>query len=162
MFGLLSIALVVAWFFAARWIARKLTGSMSSRLKRTSLTWLAVAVIFVLPVIDEIIGGFQFRALCKEHAVLKVNAEKIKGKTVRVVVDPSNKDVDNTAVRIYYTHLSYRDVETGEELANTRWYTATAGVLIRILTGNSGSTLTIHPSTCSAGLSKSYGFTLIN
>lgn len=162
MAGLLSLALIAGWFLAARWLARQLTGTMKAGWLRTSTMTLAVLLLMLLPVADEIIGGFQFRALCKEHAVLRVNAEKIKGKTIRVVVDPSNKDLDSTAVRIFYSHSSYRDVDTGEELASTSRYTAKGGLLIRTLTNTSVNPLTIHPPVCGAGLPKSYGFKLIN
>lgn len=163
MAGLLSIAVVVAWFLAARWLAKKLTSRLKVGLLRTVLMSVAVLVLMVLPVADEIIGGFQFRALCKEHAVLKVNEEKIKGKTIRVVIDPSNRDVDNAAVRIYYSRFSYRDTTSNEELATYSRYVAVSGWLLRTITmSESFPPLTIHPSACNlsdqGNLAKKYEF----
>lgn len=164
MAGLLSIALLVGWFIAAVWLARRLTSRLKNGLLRAVLMTLAVVVLVALPVADEIIGGFQFRALCRDNAELKIDAEKIKGKTIQVVVDPANQDVDNTPIRIYYSRFSYRDVNSNEELATYSRYVAVSGWLVRALAmGNTFPPLTIHPSTCNltgqGDLSKKYGFT---
>lgn len=149
MAGLLSLALLVGWFIAALWLARQLTSKVKNGVLRTALMIPAVIVVVGLPVADEIIGGFQFRALCRERAVLKIDAEKIKGKTVRMVSDPENKDLENTIVRIYYTRVSYRDVTTQEELASNGYLVAMGGQLIRALGGgHEMKPMTIFPSTC--------------
>ncbi len=162
MAGLILIGLLIGWFFVARWLARLLTRTVKNEVLRGLSTALIVALLLVLPLADEIIGGFQFRALCKENAVLKVDAEKIKGKTIRVVINPSNKDVENTAVRIYFSHLSYLDVATGEELASYSWYVAKSGQLMRILAMGHEMPPMTFPSSCSGSLPESYGFKLIN
>ena len=163
MAGLLSIALLVGWIIVSILLARRLTSRLKNGLLRAVLMTLAVIVLVALPVADEIIGGFQFRALCRDNAVLKIDAERIKGKTIRMVIDPSNKDVDNTAVRIYYSRVSYRDAVTGEELGSNSDYVAMGGILIRALAmGHEMTPLTIHPSTCrgpgSLPTSKKYEF----
>lgn len=150
MAGLLSIAFVIVWFFAALWLARRLTGLMNAGILRSTLTALAVVVLAALPLTDEIIGGFQFRELCRERALLKIDETKIKGKMVRMVSDPANKDIDGTAVRIYYTRVSYRDATTQEELGSNGYLVAMGGYLIRTLAGGHEMTpMTIFPSTCS-------------
>jgi hypothetical protein len=100
---------------------------------KAALASLTVIVLMVLPFVDEVIGGFQFRALCRENAALKIDTERIKGKTIRVVLDPLNRDVKNTVIRIYYSHHSYRDTETGEELASYNDYTVDGGLFFRSL-----------------------------
>lgn len=176
MAGLLSIALLAGWLAVAVWIARRLTTAVKNSLLRTTLMLATVVALLALPVADEIIGGFQFRALCRENAVLKINAEQIKGKTIRIVNDPLNKDVANTIVRIYYTHHSYRNIETGEELASFNDYTADGGILFRSLAmGNHMPPvipMTIDPRTSNASnscshyatqavLAAKYGFTFL-
>ena len=149
MAGLLSIALLVGWFIATVWLARRLTSRLKNGPLRAVLMTLAIIALVMLPVADEIIGGFQFRALCRDNAVLKIDAEKIKGKTIRMVIEPSNKDLDNTAVRIYHSRVSYRDTVTGQELGSNSDYVAMGGKLIRALAmGHEMTPLTIHPSTC--------------
>ena len=165
MAGLLSFALLVGWLAVAVGIAKRMTATVKNFPLRTALMTSLVAVLLALPVADEIIGGFQFRALCKENAVLKIDAKKIKDKTIRVVPEPTegSSDAEGVAIRIYYYRLSYRDTETGEELASYSTYTARSGWLVRLFSTSSGfPPLTIHPSTCSppneGGLPKEFGF----
>lgn len=163
MAGLLSIALLAGWLAVAVLIARRLTTAVKNSLLRTILMLATVVALLALPVADEIIGGFQFRALCRENAVLKINAEKIKGRTVWMASDPANKEVGNTAVRIYYTRVRYRDVTSQEELASNGYVVAMGGKLIRALAGGHEITpMTIFPSTCSGPgnlpTSEKYGF----
>ena len=149
MAGLLTIGLLVGWLVTAVWLARRLTDRLENGPLRVALMIPAALVLTVLPVADEIIGGFQFRALCRENAVLKIDAEKIRGKTIRMVISPSNKEVDNTTVRIYYSRVSYRDIVTGDELGSNSDYVAMGGKLIRLLAmGHEMTPLTIHPPTC--------------
>ena len=149
MAGLLSIALLVGWLAVAVWIAKQITATVKNSLLRTVLAIPLIAILVMLPVADEIIGGFQFRALCRENAVLKIDAEKIKGKTIWMSINPENKDADNTAVRIYVTRVRYRDVATQEDLATNGYVVAKGGLLIRSLAGGHEiAPLTIFPSTC--------------
>jgi hypothetical protein len=152
MSGLIFLAIVGLWV----WLAFKLSRFISSRLVQgrwaKPLTALLFLVLLPLPVIDEIIGGFQFRALCDKDAKLVFNVDpaSLKGKTVRDVVEPYNKDVEGTAVRISYSHYSYRNVEDGKELLNFSIFRAKSGWLVQTLSGQNDMTpLTFNRSTCS-------------
>jgi hypothetical protein len=152
MSGLFLIAIGGLWV----WLLFKLSRFIGNAIARgrwaMPMTSLVFLVLLPLPVLDEIIGGFQFRALCKEKAVLKLNVDEasLKGKTVRDVVEPFNKDVEGTAVGISYSHYSYRDVADGKELLNFAIFRAKGGWLVRTLSGQSDMTpLTFNHSTCS-------------
>jgi hypothetical protein len=96
------------------------------------------AVVFFLPIMDEIIGGYEVDALCNgpKEAYLKINVEKIKGKSVKLVI--SYKDIEGTAVPISQIHHSYRDVETDEEYAAVNWYCGQGGWIYRKIMGEDG------------------------
>jgi hypothetical protein len=150
MAGLISIAVLVGWIVAAIWFAKRASKDIKNPVGRLALTLFLIAAIVTLPVADEIIGGFQFRALCAEKAVLKIDAQKIRGRIVRMTSNPSNKDVENTAIRIYYTHVIFQDIATKEELASNGYVVAKGGILVKTLAGGNEMTpLTIFPSTCS-------------
>ncbi len=166
MAGLIFIALIIGWFFAARWLARKISVRIANRALRWLSTALLVVVFMALPVLDEIIGGVQFRALCKEHTTLKIDAEKIKGKTIKVSGKPLNLNLTGTAIPIYFSRISYLDAVSNEELASTGSLDAKGGLLIRTLSfSNSINPITLHPPTCGGpGMlptSKKYFFTLL-
>jgi hypothetical protein len=168
MIGILFLAVIGAWI----WAAAKLAGFIGNRFFpprpwRPFAKSLVFAFLIFLAVGDEVVGGFQLRALCKENAVLKINAEKIKGKQIRVEGDPGNKPLGDTAIKILWTRLSFRDVETNEELASYSRYVASGGWFIRTLAmGNSVTPMTIFPSSCTAegigNLAKNYDFKSTN
>ena len=139
MAGLIVLAIFAGLFFAALWLAKILTSKLPPRVPRTPAMGLVVILLLTSLVADEIVGGFQFRALCEKNAVLKINAEKIKGKRIKSSGEPANEILKGTAVQIYHTHNVYRDAETNEELASYSRYTAKGGWFIRTI-GFSDST----------------------
>jgi hypothetical protein len=157
MSGLMFLAIAGLWV----WMVFKLSrfvGKAASRNPRWHgpLAGGLFLVLLPLPVVDEIIGGLQFKALCEKNAVLelRVSAEEIRGKSVRSVVEPSNKDVDGSMVRIYYSRYSYRDPVSGAELLTFARYTAEGGWLIRVLSTDRRVAPLTFVSTCDP-LSKS-------
>lgn len=95
------------------------------------------ALIFIVPVTDDIIGGFQFRALCKENAVLKINEDNAKGKSV--FLEGQNFELHQFIVPIDNYHLNYRDVETNEVILSWNEYRAQGGWLSRLINFPQGS-----------------------
>lgn len=169
MSGLFLLLVVFAWLAAVvlltHWIMKRV--SFKPKVVRAVMALLIFILLLPLPVVDEIIGGYQYRTLCREKAVLRIDAEKAKGRTVRVVIDPSNEILQGTAIMIYHSHLSFRDVNTSEEIASYNRYVAKGGWFIRML-GISGNNapLTIGLPGCSPENSgtfpKQYGLKLIN
>lgn len=133
MTGIFLIAVVVIWLCAAGW----LTGWATRNIERTGFRFVAGSLLFlglmILPVADEIIGGFQFRELCKKGSILDIDAEKIRGKQVKIVVDPSGQDHEGGVLPIKFSHFSYRDAITNEEYASYSIYQVEGGLFIRSL-----------------------------
>jgi hypothetical protein len=153
-----GMAGIIFWFIFGLWLwgsfalAKSSTKRMPVGAWRSLATLLAAVLIFLLPLVDEIVGGVQFRALCERAEANKADGERIKGMTVRSFIDPLSQAVAGTAVKIYYSRVSYRDVNTNEEVASYTTYNANAGWLVRALGGKGVfGPLTIHPNTCSTG-----------
>jgi hypothetical protein len=151
MSGLIFLAIVGLWV----WLAFKLSRFISGRLVQgrwaKPLTALLFLVLLPLPIIDEIIGGFQFRALCDRDAKLVFNVDpaSLKGKTVRSVADPLNRSVEGSFVRIHQSNYRYYDADDGRELLRYTEFYAKGGLLTRALSGQSDITpLTFGFSTC--------------
>ncbi len=162
MIGLLFLAVLGFFVWACVLLTKLVLRKIPSRNWRRVIGPIVFVALLVLPIVDEIIGGFQLRALCQKNAMLKVDAEKIKGKKVRVSTDPANKEVDGTSVRILYSRSSYRDVDTNEELASSGRYVATGGWLIRTLSTDNYIVPLTFSSTCGGGLElANYEVTLI-
>lgn len=84
MSGILLIGMVLLWIWAAVAIGQMLTSKLKDSWIKSLVTFLVTSVLIPLPVADEIIGGFQFRALCNGEAVITYNKEKAYGKTVHL------------------------------------------------------------------------------
>jgi hypothetical protein len=150
MAGLLFLIILGFWFWGALSLAKLSTRRMQVGGLRKMTTIFATVFFFLLPLADEIIGGFQFRALCEQAEATKSNGQRIAGKTVRADVNPSNKDIAGTPIRIYHSHVIYRDVKTGEALADYKKYVAEGGWFVRVISlGYFKDPIAIHPKSCS-------------
>ena len=168
MTGFFLLLVIGLWL----WFVWRCSGWMLKRFSLSSgkqwLRYVVIALLIPLPVIDEIIGGMQFKALCKKGSVLKIDAEKIKGKTVRLVIQPSWKKVEWAMLPIYFSIYQYQNNATKEEYARYVVYNVEGGKFIRLLGISEGNApLTIRNTSCSpvvnsTKLSRNYEFNLIN
>ena len=116
LYGMAVIGLLI-WleYKVAKWVSRRFVNYKYQRYATVGI----FLILFPLPVADEIIGGFQFRKLCKEGAELKIDAEAIRGKTVELIISPpmASEYVKGTAVPIRHSHFSLVDAKTGRKHA---------------------------------------------
>ncbi len=168
MSGLLMIGLFITWVLASVMLSRWFGCKFCHPTARTAVAFASFVVLLVLPVADELIGMWQLDALCKGGSTLKINAERIRGRTIRVVIRPSWAQAAGTAIPISYSRYSYQDTTTGEELASYTSYDAKGGWLIRSLgLFDSNVPLVITKPWCapeghSGIFAKQYGFNVIN
>lgn len=151
MTGLLLLAVVGLWV----WACVAITRAALRRVPSPPWRWLVAPTLFtallILPVVDEIVGGFQFRALCEKGAVLQLGVKKPAGRITRYVGDPIDADVSGTAIPILRSHIEYHDVATGELVASHDRYVAKGGFFVRLLgISENNSPLTIGAPSCSA------------
>lgn len=115
--GLILLFIIGLWIF----LVAKLAGFLSRLLPANKFSIALKVLIFVLlmamPFMDEIIGGFQFRALCKAEAVATYDEAKVQGKTVHL----KSAEVihyTKTILPTYKQIWRYADHETNDELLN--------------------------------------------
>ena len=136
MSGIIFFGIIGVWGF----IAVKLAGFLTSRVKSPrKKIWLyppVLILIFVAPIMDEIIGGFQFRALCKPEDMLVYDADKIRNKILLYSPLSINK-VKNTIITIEVSLSGGVDLTTGDILLERKKYRATGGWLSRLVAFNS-------------------------
>jgi hypothetical protein len=166
MSGLFVLLLAIVWLAIAVWLSRWLGRKAKHSSVQSIIAVFAFSVLLPLPVADELIGMEQFHSLCVEGASVKINAQRIKGKSVRLVVSPSWAPVQGTAIPISYSRYSYIDAATDEELASYVDYNAKGGVLVHALGIVEGhAPLVIGMPWCGppnrGQLAATYGFTLI-
>jgi hypothetical protein len=160
--GVIGLLAYLAWRLSDLTVRR-----VSNRWLAKGLQILLTVFLMSLLVMDELIGGYQFRQLCEENAVLKIDPEKAKGRTAKVVIDPSNEVIPGLPIDVYHSHLRFVDALTNEQLAQYDRYSAKGGWFIRTLGISEGNApITMGHSGCSpenAGtFPNEYGFKLIN
>jgi hypothetical protein len=167
MSGLLFLAVLAILGGLAILVARRIARPIQNAWLRIGATAMLTVAFMTLLVADEIVGGFQFSRLCQENAVLRIDPEKARGRTVKVVIEPSNEIVPWTPITIYHSHLSFLDIVTNEQIAEYDRYVAKGGWFIRVLGISEGNApITIGLPGCSPKNSgtfpKQYGLTLMN
>jgi hypothetical protein len=164
MIGLLFLGLVGLWIWAvlklSRWIGARVAGGRWRR----PVAVVSLIALMVMPVADEIVGGFQFRALCDNDAKLAfyVDPASLKGKTVRAVADPLNQQVEGLLVKVLRSHSRYYDASDGKELLSYTRYDASGGLLIRTLTTDASIAPLTFKSSCSPLPQTDFGFKFAN
>lgn len=81
--GLILLFIIVLWVIAVKKLTTFLSGWIPAYKYSSMLKVLLFVFLLVMPFMDEIIGGFQFRALCKAEAVAAYDEAKVRGKTVK-------------------------------------------------------------------------------
>lgn len=99
-------------------------------------TTVALALI-ASPFVDEVIGMYQFNALCKANGIESADVSRAVGKSV--VRDPTKFErIQWEIMPMKYSRKIYRDADTGEVLIEFNDYYASGGWVMRYLFGFSG------------------------
>jgi hypothetical protein len=138
--GLLILGVLIAWFMTAKWLAGQATQRMTAGAPRFLTKAVLTAVVFVAPVIDEIIGAYQFEALCKEGGIYQI-APEAEGKKfdLKMTASPYKK-LEGYARPVYERTIVYRDLATGSVVATSKAYAAQGGWLVRTIGFSTSST----------------------
>jgi len=128
--GLILIAILVGWFYLVKIISYAVVEQMAEGLKKTLVLTITFIILLTAPVMDEIIGGFQFRALCSGHNITVYDKDKLKN-NVLIVAPVSNVSTSEYLVPVRQTDMVGRDAKTGEPLLEYTIYRASGGWLSR-------------------------------
>lgn len=134
--GLILLFVIVLWVFLVSKLAWFLSRWIPASKFSTALKVLIFVLLLAMPFMDEIIGGFQFRALCKAEAVATYDEAKVRGKTVH------NQSADeyhftNTVLPTYKRTMSYSDHTSNKELISFSELYSDGGWLSRWIDFNS-------------------------
>lgn len=132
MSGLIFLIFLAIWgvgvFFLVKLIVKPIANSNIKLGMNISL----IALIFIAPVADEIVGGVQFRLLCNEQLKFVVNRTEFKDRVV-VYQEVENKKYNNYMVPIVESYESYRALNSNELVIGWNVFRAEGGLLSRSL-----------------------------
>lgn len=141
MTGLLFFALIGLWMWACVAMTKAVTRRMRSRPWRWITAPVLLATLLVLPVVDEIVGRFQFERLCRVNGIDSADLSNAEGKKVNVEYG-ERSPVGGTALPVQGGEVLYRQVDTGVLLFQHWNYYSNGGWLMRYTPIGMGSS---HP-----------------
>ena len=147
MSGIILLSIIAAWFYVVKKLAQLCVRKMQEGYKKTIAYIVVFSLLFIVPVADEVVGGFQFRALCKKGSRLIYVAEEVKDKTVWWSEKP-RKEVANTILTIKEAVIYGVDPVTKKQLVEYKNYYATGGWLSRSIAFNSVTRPYIFNGSC--------------
>lgn len=130
MIGLLFLATVAAWLWASFWLSMKVGRLIAKPALSSTATILILAASLCLPFADEVIGKYQFEALCKAKGIESADVSKARGKKVKVEYG-ERRLLGGTTMPIKESDVLFKDADSGEVLIHHKNYYALGGWLMR-------------------------------
>jgi hypothetical protein len=130
--GILLLPVVILWPIAALLVTWGIVSKINNEIRSAAAAIFLFPAILLAPILDDIVGGMQFRALCEEKSVIKVDKSRAAGRTVYLAGGPT-VSVSDVVVPITEVQFRYADVETNEVLFSYSILRAKGGWLIRAL-----------------------------
>jgi hypothetical protein len=130
MMGITVIVILIGWFFAARWLARRVTNRIADGWKKTLVIWVLMPVLFLLPLTDEIVGEvYMKKVLCGDEQNLVFISSIESVKRAKRVYLPTEKIWRGVFISKYQTN--YVDLDNGNVFAYSKSYGMQGGLLMR-------------------------------
>ncbi len=126
MIGLIALFILIVWGIVAFGLAKLLVIPIKSYNSKIVVSVILTGIFFIAPVTDEIIGGFQFRELCKSSSKIIYDEKTARNKTV-VYQKARDRKINEYFLPITERYWSYKDVNTGEILVSWKTYDADGG-----------------------------------
>lgn len=141
------IVCVICGVFAVRFVVRRVR---NPRWKTPVMLGLTVLLISA-PFVDEVIGKYQFEALCKANGIESADVSRARGRRVRIHFDyEQDRSVPWQVLPTTETELRIKDEVTDDVLAQYKDYRTKGGWLMRYTPLSMGSpqSMLFGGSTC--------------
>jgi hypothetical protein len=148
MTGIILIVVVLVWVIAAIAMGIMFTSKFKPVWFRGLAALLLIAILIPLPVVDEIIGERQFKALCDKYAVQIIDEKNAQNRKVLSVGLGKDWYATNTILKIRIQPWIYQDVETGKALVSYHTVEPEGGWLIRSLGISETKSPLLIPRVC--------------
>jgi hypothetical protein len=166
MTGIFLLIVVGLWLWACVAMTRALMRRWKGRAWGVPAACAMFVALLVAPVADEIVGKFQFDALCSDYAVQTIDLKNAPNR--QVIFRPRANDTyaNGTAIQIRINPHFYEDSVTGKVLVRYHSVHARGGWLVRALGVSETSAPLIFRSACAPadedGFKKNFNITVIN
>ena len=138
MAGLIFLAAVVAFLLFCIWLSKTIGNLVPNAAWRGAVKVGIFLALLAAPFVDEVIGKYQFEALCKANGIERADVSKGQGRRVKLQVGVRSL-LDGTVMPISVEDWTYTDINTGGVLFRHKDYYATGGWLMRYTPISMGS-----------------------
>ena len=115
--GLMFFAVIGLWGYFLKRLVNAFDSRMPKPPWRQVVKVLLFAVLFPLPLIDEIVGGRQFAKLCEAN-VVRIDKEAARGRTVYKERSKGQISIAGTWIKVWQSPFRYVDALTGDLVAS--------------------------------------------
>jgi hypothetical protein len=147
MTGIILILFILVWgTFSVIW-GKELAAKVKSTILRPVAALLFIAILFCLPLADEIIGLFQFKALCDKNGISEAKLAVAKGMTLKEISTQYLR-IENTLLNVTGQKIAYVQPVTNVPIVEYTGYRSEGGWLIRMLGISETKSPLIFEKTC--------------
>ena len=132
MTGLYLLFVTGLWLVLVIWLSKFITRKFPQTRWCSLLGLLLFIVLLPLPVADEIVGGWQFKQLCKENSTIQVDRATAVGRPA-YFAKIADVEIEGTWVRVVLQKHRLVDTTTGETVIGLNKLVADGGLLIQTL-----------------------------
>jgi len=132
MSGLIFISILAFWIFVCYRFCILIFCRVKNIYVRNAISIFFSIFIFLMPVIDEIVGALKFNKLCSENLYLKYDKNSA---SVKYVFSDGAREtqIDGSPVAIFERVSSFKDVKTGAVVIEWNSLRAEGGRLSKML-----------------------------
>jgi hypothetical protein len=142
------LAVLVVLGAVALFIATKLARRIRSRSWANATRLILFLALLPLPLVDEIVGKWQFERLCRENAEIKIDRATAAGRTVYYQSQPAS-DVSGTWVPVRRLPQRFVDATTEELVVSYDLLRARGGRFARLFgLSDSGAAPLLFEGSC--------------
>lgn len=138
MIGLLFLLALFVCVVAGIWFVAFVVRMVPSPKWKSPVMVCLTLLLLAAPFVDEVIGKYQFEALCKANGIESADVSKARGKRVKVNYGDRHP-VSGTIMPIMETNVLFLDADSDEVFIHHKNYYAMGGWLMRYTPLSMGS-----------------------
>lgn len=144
MMALILLPVIVVWLMVNNYLSNRIYGLLRPKWRKAPVRVLLFLMFLILPVVDEIIGYWQFNRICQYESAIYLSDDWKKVKRARSVRLDGSKKLSGYATRIEETEHKYQDLDTGRIFLKYKSFRNYGGLLL----DKAGLRMSAEPPNC--------------
>ncbi len=135
MAGIVVMSVVSLWIVMAYFLSKRATHRLVKGKGRQVSVFIGLFLaLLIMPILDDIIIGIEFRQLCKHYSEINMDKDSVNGKSV--YLDISNGiEKNGLLMRAIIKEFEYIDIESGEVIVSYSGLTTKSSFLTKLYPG---------------------------